>query len=363
MQKSISIVAVVTLFALPTAGCGSTIDWRVSTVVNGNPQRPNPDLLLPEDPPEAACARIAKGSTSHKSSDTTAGLLLGIVGAGGGATSGTLLAQGGHHPEYYGEWGLIAAGSVALAATGIYFLTRGGNDRSEFWAANAAVAQTRADYTVYGPDDGSVPAAKLRENLKTATDQRDTDQAALADRTAVLTEKQAVLKTVQDAATKRLTGSEPTDSAANGGKPAAPPPGGQAGPPKPAAPRVDDQAAANAAIKQVEDRAAAVSAAQKEVDEATRKLAGSTNAVALAQGALAARQAAWLHCVSALQTIGGIDSTANTALASAISAGLAPKSGSGDKSSGGDSSKAAGGDSGSGGSKGASTSTSGSDNK
>jgi hypothetical protein len=293
-----SVVAAALLFHFCT-GCAGTIPWDVPM------RQPNPransrdDLLLATDAPEVICYRVRAGAADRREVDTWSGIPLALVGAGVASTGIALAAKADDKGGIAG-WSAMAGAGTALLGIGIYFLTRGGDDRQEYWATNAAVAQSRADYSV-ASSRNYVADTAIEEKVGELAKEKSKAQMDFNNDTNAVTFAEAQLKAAQDAA-------KPGDHAS--------------------------------AVKLFSTNPATdVKAAHDALTDAAAKLESATDEWTLAANELSARQAAWNHCATALQAIGSVDATANSAFAAALGA----SAGSASKGSGGGGSNTGGG--------------------
>jgi hypothetical protein len=337
------------------------------------------------------CALVREGAGDRRTRDTTLGVILAFVGGATTAASTALVAQGSHTPTYTGEWGASLGIGVAASAAAIYFLTKAGNDRQEYWLANAAVAKINADYAQY-PTLMSDPLMKTLNEWKAATSEGDKSAKLEAFRREFVKERSEgqtyagvasdvdvaeefkILATREQAAASALSAADAAASAAladyqklaggaaaddtQGGKPgvggggeAKPVGGASAGGHANVDPDVL-KAAKDRALASVKAAAALHTQVQidfslnKETEPPWLKLndIAALSAAAAANNALAADranvvtglQAAWTDCSTALQAIGSADAAAFTSAAAALgAAGSASKSGSSTTSGGG----------------------------
>jgi hypothetical protein len=137
-------------------GCSYDMYGRVPSVARDVPDdgKAESSVVQPSDTwsagdgqdPRRACGVIRNIAAKKIAADETTGIVLGAIGMIGGGIALSMATRSGHTDEYDVEWGGITAVGAALTALGVYYLTRAGDDRQAFWAANAAVAQMNGDF-------------------------------------------------------------------------------------------------------------------------------------------------------------------------------------------------------------------------
>lgn len=237
--------------------------------------------------PEELCAKVRDGAFNHRTVDAALGISLAGLGAVA-AASGIAFATKEDTKDGLAEAGALAgAGAIAVAA-GVYFLTRAGEDRANYWLANGALVQIRADRS-QSPYDAT-PAGKTVHQWALEAKKNASDAASVAAKSAakatqadaLVTEFQLYdLKDKAPYATLPITAGGPQTSA---------------------------QAVAAAKV------------AHQTADDDAKQAADLLTTATLAANALAVDQLAWADCAKALTTVSGNDAAASLAFANAAAA-------------------------------------------
>jgi hypothetical protein len=326
-----------------TTACSPVFYWDVPVKAS----LPDRQADVPADvPPNVMCALVRRGALDRKDLDTGLGIFLGIVGGAATGAGTAVAAQTGHSPTYVGEWASVAGLGVVTTAAAIYFLVKAGNDRQEYWLANAAVAKINADYAQYPvmmTDElraafdawKAAPAANKAQKLK-QFEAKVADQRAF--QATVAGHEEAVDRAQEY---KNLAARQTAEASALGAFATLKDTGVTVALATYQAalaafqktdPASKDFAQARQALT---DSSGALDAARHIADTAHQTAndkaveAARTNAIAAdAMNAMSGLQAGWTDCSTALQAIGTSDAAASAAFAGGLGAGKSGGSGS-----------------------------------
>lgn len=305
---------------------------------------------------EEQCALARDGAYNHRIHDSWIGAISAAAGAVLAGTATAMLTRQDHETAYYESWGALTGLGVIGLATGIYFLTRAGEDRNVYWIANGAVAQAQADrrQAPYAGTDVDIRTTAETARKTAASSARAATRAAAqaSDADAIV----ALFEPKKDTTTDTAGKDKPAP-----GKVTALPVKVVAAAPNAEANQVKPEPEASASLLSMTAKEAYGPELLKELpslttvssiataiansrliheyalakqDQAATDASEATRAV----NALAAEQSAWSHCAAALTSIAGPDSQASLAFAAAISAA----SGGGGSGKGGGSSSGTG---------------------
>jgi hypothetical protein len=115
----------------------------------------------PSATPQQVCGIVRNRALSRIGTHETGGFILGAIGLIGGGAATAMAAQSGQSAGYYAGFGSLIGAGALVAALGAYWLTKAGDDRQAYWAANAAIAQMNGDWTTAGVSGGANSPADL----------------------------------------------------------------------------------------------------------------------------------------------------------------------------------------------------------
>jgi hypothetical protein len=246
--------------------------------------------------PETICREVRDGAYNRRTGDSVVGVLLSALGAGS-ASAGLTVAVLDETDKHRVEGATVAGlGAIAIAG-GIYFLTRSGDDRAEYWVMNGALAQMRAD-RLQGVQSNGDPSKSLRAWALDMKDKANTAASNSALASAQATEADATVTMLQQYDLKKYD----LKTADSGLKTVTPPvPRDGNGNPIDLDTALENARRAHAAA-----------------DGANKASLDAAATAALAASALASEQLAWTDCSKALSSISGNDAAASTAFATAV---------------------------------------------
>jgi hypothetical protein len=166
MRQNNPLSSVVLLaIAAVASGCVShTFFWDVpinnalptDQYNQSNPDSPSANGVPADVAPETMCALVREGAYGHVRNEMNGGVALAIIGGLLTASSTALAASAStveqdpkKEAAWAGGWAGAAGLGAALVASGVYLIVKSGQDRQEYWVANAAVARIKADYAQY----------------------------------------------------------------------------------------------------------------------------------------------------------------------------------------------------------------------